>query len=66
MTYNKKSNSIKIMKVYGLFKEISYEGSELVSLFSSEDKANEAANGKYKENLRYCDNWYVVELEVED
>jgi len=38
----------------------------LVSLFSSEDKANEAANGKYKENLRYCDNWYVVELEVED
>ena len=54
------------MKVYGLFKEYNYEGSELVALFSSEDKANEAANGKYKENLRYCDNWYVVVLKVED
>jgi len=55
------------MKVYGLFKEYNDEGSDkLVSLFSSEDKANESANGKYKENLRYCDNWYVVELEVED
>jgi hypothetical protein len=57
------------MKVYGLFKEYNYSGTELVSLvslFSSEDKANEAANGKYKEDLSYCDNWYVVELEVED